>query len=218
MLDAKPLTAGIYGRVSTVKQDYAYQVRELQEFAKRSGWNVAEYLEKESAKAGSNRPALKRLMADAALRKFDVVLVWKIDRFGRSTGEFCQNTVTLDSLGIRFIACSQGIDTDKRNPLSKMLMHLLAVFAEFELDMIHERVQEGVDNYQKLYAAGKVGAGKQRESKSKRNLPLGGQTRIFRRELAAELKAGGMSMRAIGRQLKVPLTTLRRVLKAGRTA
>ncbi len=215
------MTGAIYGRVSTVKQDYQMQVEELRAYAGRMGWENVEYLEKESAKTGSNRPELKRLLADAALKKFDVVLVWKIDRFGRSVVEFAQNILALDALGVRFIACSQGIDTDQRNPLAKMLRNLLAMFAEFELDMIHERVQEGVDNYRRLYALGKVGAGKPRRSKSGRDLPHGGQPRIFRRDLAAELRAGdpakgvkGMSWRQLEKKLGVPQSTIRNALKA----
>lgn len=207
------MTAAIYGRVSTVKQDYALQVAELKNYAGRMGWTPVEYLEKESAKTGSNRPMLKRLMADAALKKFDVVLAWKIDRFGRSVVEFAQNLLALDALGVRFIACSQGIDTDQRNPLAKMLRNLLAMFAEFELDMIHERVQEGVDNYRKLYDAGKVGAGKQRQSKSRKNLPHGRPKKIFRRDLATEMLARGMSRRAVARELNVPWMTFRRVMQ-----
>ena len=208
------MTAAIYGRVSTVHQDYAHQVEELTAYAGRMGWTVLEYLEKESAKCGSNRPMLKKLQADAALGRFDVVLVWRIDRFGRSVVEFANNILALDALGVRFIACSQGIDTDQRNPLAKMLRNLLAMFAEFELDMIHERVQEGVDGYIKLHAAGKVGPGRQRRSKSGKDLPIGRPRKIFARDKAQALRAAGTSWRAIEKELGVNASIIRRVLAA----
>jgi len=196
-----------------VKQDYHLQFEEMHKFAGRMEWEPLDYLEKESAKAGSNRPMLKKLLEDAAQRKFDVVLAYRIDRFGRSVAEFSQNVLALKAMGIRFIATSQGIDTDDRNPMAKMMMHLLAIFAEFELDMIHERVQEGVTNYQALYKAGKVGAGRQRQSRSGKNLPCGRPRKIFRIELARELQEQGKSLREISQQLGVGMTTIYHALK-----
>src|SRR5438270_13944317 len=84
------------------------------------------------------------MMADARLRKFDVLLVWKLDRFGRSLQQLVTNIQTLDSLGIRFIAVTQGLDTDKQNPMSRLLLHMLGAFAEFERAIIVERVNGGV--------------------------------------------------------------------------
>src|SRR5580700_5398627 len=138
-------TAAIYGRVST----------ELREYCARFKWDVTEYLEKESAKPGSNRPVLAKLMADARLRKIDVVIVWKVDRFGRSLREFIDHVKTLDGLGVRFIATTQMIDTDQRNPFAKMTMHLLDSFADFELDLIRERTSLGQQAYRRDYALGK---------------------------------------------------------------
>lgn len=66
------------------------------------------------SKAGSKRPELDRLMEDARLRKVDVAVVWKLDRFGRSVQEFLDRVVRLDQSGVRFIAVTQGIDTDKK--------------------------------------------------------------------------------------------------------
>lgn len=207
------MNAAIYGRVSTVKQDYAHQVDEMEKFAGRMEWQPLPYLEKESAKAGSNRPMLKKLLEDAAQRRFDVVLAYRIDRFGRSVAEFSQNVLALKAMGIRFIATSQSIDTDDRNPMAKMMMHLLAIFAEFELDMIHERVQEGVTNYQALYKAGKVGAGRQRQSKSGKNLPIGKPRKIFPIGQARELRAAGKSWGEISKTLGVKSSTIRGALK-----
>jgi DNA invertase Pin-like site-specific DNA recombinase len=110
------LTAAIYARVSTADQHCEMQLTELREYAARIRWKTAEYVEYASGKAGSKRPELDRLMEDARLRKVDVVVVWKLDRFGRSVQEFLDRVVRLDQSGVRFIAVTQGIDTDKNSP------------------------------------------------------------------------------------------------------
>lgn len=206
------MQAAIYGRVSTTKQDYARQVEELRAYCGRQGWEVTEYLEKESAKSGSNRPVLTKMFADARLKKFGVVVVWKVDRFGRSVMEFSQNLQTLASLDVRFIATEQAIDTDKRNPLSKLLTNVLAIIAEFELDLIHERTEGGQKHYRELYAKGKIGY--ERHSKSGKDLPVGRPRKIFHRGRAVELRAKGLSVRAIASELAVSRMSVQRALEA----
>ncbi len=207
------MKCAIYARVSTDSQDYSRQVEELKSYVARQGWECAEYLEKESAKTGSNRPVLTKLLADARLKKFEVVVVWKIDRFGRSLLEFIENLKTLYSLDIRFIAAGQGgIDTDKRSPFTKMLMHLLAMFAEFELDMIHERTGPGLQRYMKLHAEGRVGPNRERQSRSGRNLPVGRPCKEFPRAAARRLRAEGLSYRRIEKELGIPFNTVRKKL------
>jgi DNA invertase Pin-like site-specific DNA recombinase len=83
-------------------------------------------------------------MRDAAQRKFDCVLVWKIDRFGRSVLHLNQQLAALSSYGVRFIATSQSLDTDRSNPTSRLLLQILARFAEFEREMIRERTLMGL--------------------------------------------------------------------------
>ncbi len=209
------MTCAIYARVSTDSQDYSRQVEELRAYVARQGWECAEYLEKESAKIGSNRPVLAKLLADARLKKFEAVVVWKIDRFGRSLLEFISNLKTLYALDIRFIAAGQGgIDTDQRNPFTKMLMHLLAMFAEFELDMIHERTGPGLKRYMKLYEEGRVGSGRERQSRSGRNLPVGRPSNDFPRATAKRLRDAGLSYRRIAKELAIPFNTVRKKLLA----
>ena len=169
------------------------------------GWTIVEYVEKASGKAGSRRPQLDQLLNDARLRKFDVVLVWKMDRFGRSLQHLVENVRTLDSLGIRFIAPSQMIDTDTKSPMGKFLMHIFAAFAEFERDLIVERVAAGVKQYQADYKTGKA------RSRSGRNLPIGRPRRIFHRERVAELRRAGWSWRQIAKELGIAVSTLRQV-------
>ena len=131
------LRIAIYARVSTQDQHCELQFSELRTYCHRWGWtDIAEYVEKVSGKAGQKRPVLEQLLADARLKKVDVVLVWKIDRFGRSVQEFVERVRTLDDVGVRFIAPNQGIDTDQRSPAGRLLTHILAAIAEFERDLI----------------------------------------------------------------------------------
>jgi len=207
------MKAAIYGRVSTTQQDYTRQVEELRAYAARQEWDVVEYLEKESAKIGSVRPALKQLLADARLKKIDVVVVSKIDRFGRSIKEFIDNIMELDRLRVRFIAIESGIDTDQRNPLANLFMHLLMIFAEFELAMIHDRTKGGLDQYRKDYAAGRVGENRARRSKTKMDLPVGRPRKIRSRTKMLNLREQGMSIRQIAGELKVPRSSVDRALR-----
>jgi putative DNA-invertase from lambdoid prophage Rac len=138
------MTVAIYARVSTADQDCALQLHELRDYAKRRKWDVhAEYVDTITGKA-AQRPALDKLMKDAREKRVDVVICWKIDRFGRSVKNFTEHVGRLDAWGIRFIAVTQNIDTDKSDPMSRLLMHMLSAFAEFEREMIVERVHAGL--------------------------------------------------------------------------
>jgi putative DNA-invertase from lambdoid prophage Rac len=202
------LRAGLYARVSTQDQDCSIQLQDLRAHAARMGWEAIEYVEKASGKAGGKRPVLARLMEDARSRRLDIVAVWKLDRFGRSLKDFVENVQTLDAAGVRFLTITQPVDTDQRNPFAKFLMNLLMLFAEFERDLIRERVTAGVREYRRNFKAGRIGV--DRVSKSGRNLPCGRPQKIFRRDQVAALRAEGKSWRAIAQELKVPLTTVRR--------
>ena len=208
------MIAAIYARVSKEEQHTENQLPELRSYAERQGWEVREYLEEASGKEGGKRPTLARLLDDATAKRIDIVLCWKIDRFGRSVRDFVENLKMLDRAGVRFIATSQGLDTDNRNPLTKMMMHLLVIIAEFERDLIVERVNLGVQRYRRAYDAGKIGREEGlRQSKSKRNLPCGRPKKVFRRDLAREMREKGMSFRAIAKELGVPPPTIRLALK-----
>src|SRR4029077_18357266 len=109
------MRAVVYARVSTADQNYKLQIRELQEYSGCQGWEITESYQDVISGAKSNRPGLNRLMADAQARKFDCLLVWKLDRFGRSLADCLNNIRTLEDHGIRFIAVTQGLDTDQKN-------------------------------------------------------------------------------------------------------
>jgi len=174
------------------EQHCELQLSDLREYCQRSGWtNVIEYIEKASGKAGQKRPQLDQLPADARLKKLDAVLVWKIDRFGRSVQEFVDRVRALADMGVRFIAPNQGIDTDQHSPAGRLLMHILASIAEFERDLIQERVRAGV-------------AEAKRQGKH-----CGRPKKVFRRDEAQKLRAEGLSWLAIARRLGVPQATIR---------
>lgn len=193
---SKPLACAIYARVSTDDQNCENQLSELRAYAERMSWGVAEeYVDHGESGAKRSRPELDRLMADARLRKFDTVAVWKLDRFGRSLQHLIENIQALDHAKIRFIAPTQGIDTDQRTPTGRLLMHIMGAFAEFERDLIRERTLAG------LAIA---------RAKGKR---LGRPCKVFPRYKAQALRAEGMSWRAIARELGVPQSTIRIALK-----
>jgi DNA invertase Pin-like site-specific DNA recombinase len=184
-------TCAIYARVSTSDQTCESQLKELREFVERRSWiNAEEYVDSGFSGSKASRPALDRLMADAAKRKFDVVAVYKIDRFGRSVLHLNQQLATLGSYGVRFIAISQGLDTDQSNPSSRLMLQILASVAEFEREMIRERTLSGVRAAQ---SAGKI---------------VGRPKRIFRRDEVVRLRdTEGLSWRAIGKALGIPAMT-----------
>ena len=98
-------------------------------------------------------PALNRLIADARARKFDCLLVWKPDRFGRSLVDCLNNIKILEENGIRFIAVTQGLDTDLQNPESRFVLHVLGAAAEFERALIRVRSQAGRARYKRISRA-----------------------------------------------------------------
>ena len=203
------VTAALYARVSTVDQKCEMQIRDLKEDLARRGWDPWMYVDTESTR--KRRPELERLLTDAAAGKLHCVVVWKLDRFGRSVQELCANIAALDRAGVRFMVPSQGIDTDKRNPTSRLLLHVLAAIAEFERDLIQERVQSGLKTYRAAYAAGHVGT--QRHSKSGKDLPIGNQHAVFDREKARKMRRQGATIRQISWKLKVSKSVVHRELK-----
>ena len=83
----------------------------------------------------ASRPEFDRLLNDARMRRIDAVLVWKLDRWGRSVSASIKSIQELVSLGVRFIAITQNIDTDDSNPMARFLLHILAAFAELEREL-----------------------------------------------------------------------------------
>jgi DNA invertase Pin-like site-specific DNA recombinase len=137
----------IYARVSTVNhgQDVSMQTRELRQFAEARGWSVAgEYIDAGISGAKDSRPELNRLMVDAHRRRFDVVCVWRFDRFARSVSHLLRALETFKALGIDFVSYSEQMDTS--TPAGKMVFTVLGAVAELERSLIVERVRAGLRN------------------------------------------------------------------------
>src|SRR5215471_6368748 len=104
------MRCALYCRVSTTDQNCEMQLRELREYIARRCWqNGGEYIDTGFSGAKASRPVLDRLMADAAKRSFDGVVVWKLDRFGRSVLNLSHQLAALTSYDIRFISTTQGL-------------------------------------------------------------------------------------------------------------
>ena len=144
--------AAIYARVSTTDrgQDPETQLRPLREYAARRGFAIAEEFVDHASGTRTDRERFKRLFEGARRRQFDVVLVWRYDRFARSTRELVNALEEFNGLGIDFISYNEGADTT--TPQGKLLFGIMASLAEFERSLIAERVKAGM---QRAKAQGK---------------------------------------------------------------
>ena len=189
------MRAALYARVSTADQNCGIQVGELLAFVKARDWTVAMAKEDWASGSKAERAGLKAIMEAARRREIDVVLVWKLDRFGRSSVDLVNHIQELEALGVRFIAITQGIDTDKSNPVSRFLLTVLSAVAELEREMIRERVRSG-----------------QARAKA-RGVTFGRPKRIYNHGRAFELRESGASVREIAAELGVGVATIHGLLQ-----
>ena len=141
------ILAAVYARVSTLHngQDSTMQTRELVEYCQRRGWEVFDcYVDNGVSGKKDSRPELNRLMADAHARRFDVVVVWRFDRFSRSVSHLCRALEIFNALKINFVSMIEQIDTT--TPAGTFVFHVLAAVAESERQTIVERVRGGLRN------------------------------------------------------------------------
>src|SRR5262252_8788450 len=140
------MKAGLYARVSTNRgQDPELQLRELLEYAAKRGWEIAgEFVDKGVSGAKDRRPELDRLMLLARTRKLDVVVVWKLDRFGRSLRHLVNALGELESVRVSFVSLHDNIDLT--TPSGRLMFGVIAAMAEFERELIRERVKAGLAN------------------------------------------------------------------------
>ena len=136
----------LYARVSTLNgQDPEMQLAELREYASRRGWSITrEYVDQGVSGSKESRPELNQLMADAHRRKFDAVLVWKIDRFGRSLKHLVNALADLCAYGVAFISFRDNLDLS--TPSGRLMFQIIGAMAEFERSLIQERVRAGLRN------------------------------------------------------------------------
>jgi len=184
----------IYARVSTSggHQDPEMQLRELREYAERRDWEIFEtYTDTGVSGSKESRPALKRLMADACQRHFDAVLVWKLDRFGRSLRHLVNALAELEAFGVAFISLRDNLDLS--TPSGRLMFQIIGAMAEFERALIQERVRAGLRNAR---------------AKGKR---LGRPRVDLSGNQVAALRASGASLRAIAKELGVGVGTVHRL-------
>jgi DNA invertase Pin-like site-specific DNA recombinase len=187
------MKAAIYARVSTTNhgQDVQVQTRDLEQFAQARGWQLVDsYLDIGISGTKDKRPQLDRLMADAHRRRFDVVVVWKFDRFARSVSHLLRALDTFRVLGIEFVSLSESLDT--ATPAGRMVFTVLGAVAELERSLIVERVKAGLRNAR---------------AKGKR---LGRPRKVLPDSRIASLRARGCSWRTIARQIGCSARTARR--------
>src|SRR3984885_12683003 len=185
----------LYARVSTSngQQDPEMQLRELREYAKhRELVIVGEYIDRMTGSKDS-RPALNKLMADAPRRKFDAVLVWKLDRFGRSLRHLVNAIAELEAIGVSFISFRDNLDLT--TPSGRLMFQIIGAMAEFERALIQERVRAGLRNA---------------KAKGKK---LGRPRADVDPTQVEALRASGSSWREIAEKLGVGLGTVHRTLK-----
>jgi DNA invertase Pin-like site-specific DNA recombinase len=168
------------------------QLSELREYAARRGWIISgEYVDQGVSGSKESRPELNRLTADAHRRVFDAVLVWKIDRYGRSLKHLVNALADLSAYGVAFVSLRDNLDLS--TPSGRLMFQIIGAMAEFERALIQERVKAGLRNAR----------GKGRK--------LGRPRRIVDSSKVAALRATGASWRAISRQMGVGVATLYRL-------
>jgi DNA invertase Pin-like site-specific DNA recombinase len=138
------MRVALYVRVSTLDQDPQNQIAELRKYAAARCWTITqEFVDHGVSGSKESRPALDRLSNDAKRRRFDVVLVWRLDRLGRSLKHLVTLLDEWRVLGVAFVSLAEGIDCT--TPAGKLQLHILAAIAEFERGRIVERVRAGLN-------------------------------------------------------------------------
>jgi DNA invertase Pin-like site-specific DNA recombinase len=200
MPKAKPKKqVAIYARVSTDKQAADMQLSELRSYVKRSKWGIyKEFIDHGYSGSTTNRPAFAGMMVAAQKKEFDILLVWKLDRLSRSLKDLITTLDELRAFGIDFISYDNQMDTS--TPSGKLLFSLIGAMAEFEQEIIRERVKAGLENARRK---GKI-LGRPRKPRQLR-------------QKAIDLHKGGVSNRKIGKKLGIAESTVRNWLKLEKT-
>src|SRR5580704_261437 len=142
MMTMKEKKAAIYVRVSTNEQDTGLQETELQQYVESRGWECVVYRDKAQSGAKNDRPALNAMLSDMRRRKFDVVVVWALDRLARSLKQLLTIGEECRSLEVDLVSLRQNIDTTL--PAGRLTFQILGAVAEFERELLRERVKAGM--------------------------------------------------------------------------
>ena len=138
----KAKRAAIYVRVSTNDQETGMQEAELKEYCENRSWNCTVYQDKGQSGAKNDRPALNALLNDMRKRKFDVVIVWSLDRLARSLKQLLSIAEECKTLGVDLVSLKQNVDTTL--PAGRLTFQVLGAVAEFEREMLRDRVRAGM--------------------------------------------------------------------------
>lgn len=187
------MRAALYARVSTHdQQTLALQTEAMRGYAARRGWDVV--MEMEETASGVKERTLRTQITQAARRReIDVIVVWKLDRWGRSLPDLVANLQELQALGVGFVSLTEALDFT--TPSGKALAGMLAVFAEFERDMLRERIKAGI-----AHARTKGGAhGRPR-------------TAALKADEVRALDGAGLNKSQIARELGISRSSVRRAL------
>jgi len=188
--------AAIYARVSTLHQDEGMQIADLRELAKRHKWEiVTEYIDRGVSGKKESRAELNKLMNDAKRKKFDVVMVWKFDRFARSMKHLVTALEEFRVLGIDFVSHQEAVDT--ATPMGTAMFGMIAVMAQFERELIRERVMAGLENAKR------------------KGIQLGRRETRFDVNEAIQMRREGKSWREISKKLGISKTVVYRRLTGG---
>src|SRR5947199_6637956 len=190
---AKVFRAGLYARVSTNdQQTLSMQSRAMREYAARRGWTIAVQV-REVGSGAAKREAREQLLEAARRREIDVVLVWRLDRWGRSVADLLATFQELQHLGVGFVSLAEALDLT--TPAGRAMAALLAVFAEFEREILRERVRAGLAHA--------------RQNGKKLGRPV---TAGLQADKARKLYRAGVSKAEIARRLQIGRTSVRRLL------
>ncbi len=188
------MRAGLYARVSTHdQQTLSLQRRAMRDYADRRGWTIAVEIN-EVGSGASVRELRQELLEAARRRDIDVVVVWRLDRWGRSMADLVTTLQELRDLGVGFVSLTEALDLT--TPMGRAMAGLLAVFAEFEREVLQERVRAGLAHA--------------RENGKRLGRP---PTASLNAKQVRQLFRAGISKAAIARQLQIGRTSVRRILK-----
>jgi len=192
MTDLKRIA--IYARVSTTDQSTDGQLLDLRKYVSDRGWQIyGEYCDNGVSGAKDSRPALNELMGDAKKRRFGTVLVWRFDRFARSTKHLILALEEFKNLGIDFVSYQENIDTS--SPLGGAIFTIISAVAQLERDIIAERVKAGL-------------------RRAKENGKRLGRPKVsVDMETLHHMRNDGMSLRAIAEATGISRTTVSEILR-----
>lgn len=191
------MRVGLYARVSTHdQQTLGLQLAAMRSYVQDRGWSLVQQIQ-DVGSGAKERPRREVLLKAARRREIDVVIVWRLDRWGRSLADLVMTLQELSELGVGFVSLTEALDLT--TPSGRAMAGLLAVFAEFEREILRERVKAGIAQARK----------EGRPHGRPRSASL--QARQVRR-----LWAQHLSKSEIARRLKIGRTSVRRILEEPR--